>query len=122
MCHYMLPGASQNPSPDSPPGLYAEGAVQWFLEAISNAGTVPGDYVAKLFGGGRMFGSNTPNAEPAGYGLDICDRNIACGRELLQEKGFKVAAEDVGGAGSREVLFEIWSGDAWVCRGPELAV
>ena len=124
MCHFMLPCATPGSPTPSSPGLYADGALRLFLEEIEKIGTHPREYIVKLFGGGSMFAQAPAPTEADGaersWRSDICDRNVRVGRELLSAQGFSITSEDVGGKGSREVIFEIWSGDAWVARGPEL--
>ena len=60
-----------------------------------------------------MFSS----AHKAKRSLDISDRNIACGRQLIAQHGFRIAAEDLGGEGHRNVILDLWSGDVWVRLG-----
>lgn len=127
MCHYMLPapvvtGATAGPLN----GLYATDAVRLFLREMSITGTKPSDYVVKMFGGGSMFPEHSSTSacstecEPAVRVAcrDVPCKNILTGHELLEAEGFRLSAEDVGGTGSRTVIFEVWSGDVWVRRVP----
>ena len=123
MCHYMLPfpGVDRLSSKEEP-GLYAVDAVELFAKAALAAGTLPREYVVKLFGGGNMFGPavHTCELECATAELGNCRnvgcRNVLAGRTLFGQRGFRVAVEDVGGEGSRQINFEIWTGDVWVRR------
>ena len=38
----------------------------------------------------------------------------------MTQYGFEVHAEDMGGAGHRNIIFELWSGDVWVRRPREM--
>jgi chemotaxis protein CheD len=38
--------------------------------------------------------------------------------DLLAKAGFTVSAENIGGSGSRTVVFDVWSGDVWVRHVP----
>lgn len=127
MCHYLLPRrGTSDVAQSASEGHYAEGAIQLFLRELRRTRTRPEEYVAKLFGGGCMFrGAGAPEdafatPEPPGAGLNVAEQNVRAGRELLGEHGFSVAAEQVGGFGSRLLIFEIWSGDVWLRRGNAL--
>lgn len=115
MCHYMLPsrGGRRTGTPD---GRYADEVMQLFLCEVVATGTEPAEYEVKLFGGGNMFAAQ---AERNGSGSDrstasLSQRNIDVGRHLLREHGFHIKAENVGGKGRRNIIFDIWSGDVWV--------
>lgn len=115
MCHYMLPerGAVAGAGPD---GRYADEALGLLLDEMRAAGTPPGEYQAKLFGGGRMF------AFDAGRGVpDIGGRNVAAARRLLLRHGLEPAGGHLAGTGHRSIVFEVASGAVWVRHMPELA-
>jgi chemotaxis protein CheD len=127
MCHYMLPSTcGSRPPVRGPAGLYALDALQLFRREIHNAGTQPSDYIAKMFGGGSMFPEYAhdaqcapPCAEAARQACrDVPCKNIVTGHVLLEREGIALAAEDVGGEGSRVLIFDVWTGDAWVRRSP----
>jgi chemotaxis protein CheD len=109
MAHYMLP---QRPSRGTQPldGRYAEEVMLMFQRELQDTRTRPGEYQVKLFGGGRMFA----HARNAKRHVDVQDRNIDIGRLLMVQHGFKVLAEDLGGDGHRNVVFDLWSGDVWL--------
>ena len=127
MCHYMLP--FRQDSAAALDGRYAEEALHLFLHEIRLAHTRPSEYRIKVFGGGDMFpGLNRKNrCEPHMNREDInACRNVSCknaaiARSLLALHGFKIEAEDLGGDGHRQVIFDIWSGHAWV-RKPPVAI
>lgn len=112
MCHYMLPKRVGVPTgPLS--GRYAEEAMELFMRELQARGTHPAEYQVKLFGGGHMFAHLADRQDDA-----VAARNIEAGRRLLEQRGFRVQAEDVGGAGHRQVIFELWNGHVWVKRTP----
>lgn len=111
MCHYMLaerPVKRHRPSAKPLDGRYAEEAFALFLAQVEAAGTRPGEYQAKLFGGGNMFARVGNDAK--GIGL----RNIERGRELLANSHIPLVAEHVGGSGRRRLHFDLPSGHAWL--------
>lgn len=118
MCHYMLAlrpaGSDKKLDPK-----YAEDAIAIFMRDTDRNGTDPNDYLIKIFGGGNMF-PNNHSCRPAQFGClsegcsSVSCRNVVLGREILKRYGLKIAAEHVGGAGHRQVIFDIWSGDVWM--------
>lgn len=114
MCHYMLPtrirgtGAALD-------GRYGDEALDILTKEIKAAHVYPHEFEAKLFGGGNMF-QHAGTAKNSS--VQVSDRNIAAGRELVQRHGFMLKAEQMGGHGHRQVAFDIWSGHAWVKHAP----
>lgn len=108
MCHYMLPSRQGRGAPGAD-GKYADEALGLLFEEIRRSGTALEDYQVKLFGGGNMFHRQV-RATQTHIGI----RNADAGRELVRQHGMCLAAEDLGGAGHRTVLFDIWSGHVWV--------
>lgn len=112
MCHYMLPRRPRHKSSDILDGRYAEDVMQLFMQELKRTKTKPFEYTAKLFGGGNMFSQiNKKTAHK-----QISTQNIDFGRNVMTQYGFKVHAEDMGGAGHRNIVFDVWSGDVWVRR------
>ena len=109
MCHYMLPGYRQRPKERELDGRYADEAIQLFLRELHKTGTKPEEYEAKLFGGGNMFPGRKPDRL-----FNVPDKNVDVGYQLLEMHGFRVKAKHLGGKGHRNVIFDIWSGYAWV--------
>ncbi len=131
MCHFLLPARRPNAAIDeSMPGLYAEDVMGLFASALSATNTRPRDYVVRIIGGGNMF---PDQLTPAACRNDSCTdvrrsgcqsigcRNIGVARSLLLAAGFVIASENVGGQGSRQVIFELWSGDVWIRRGAAMS-
>lgn len=123
MCHYML--ASRNIQVrNGLDGRYADEAIlMFFMEAV-NHDTDPNQYVVKIFGGGNMFANNRLHVPcenaPCAEVIDSC-RNVSCknivkGISLLEELNFTITSRDLGGIKSRNIIFDVWSGDVWVRR------
>jgi chemotaxis protein CheD len=131
MCHFLLPARRPStPVDESMPGLYAEDVMGLFADALCATNTLPHEYIVKVAGGGNMFPDQlTPAACRDGGCTDarrggcqsIGCRNIGAARELLDAAGFVIASESVGGQGSRQVIFELWSGEVWVKRGAAMS-
>lgn len=108
MCHYLLPSrdTAHNRHLD---GRYADEALGLFLVEIARSGLPPQQYEAKIFGGGNMFPVVKRTEK-----LDVGARNVAHGLHVLNGLGFKVKGKHLSGAGHRNIIFEVWSGDVWV--------
>lgn len=120
ICHFMLPTRGRrNGEPD---GRYGDEAMALFMREIRKRGCHPSQFQVKLFGGGRMFntGENKKimfqHEEQAGC-QDVPCRNGRAARILAKHHGFNVVAEDLGGNGHRQLVFDLGSGDVWVRRG-----
>lgn len=112
MCHYMLPQRPRKRQGEALDGRYAEDAMHMFMRELGRSETNPTDYRVKLFGAGQMF--DKPN-KPKRH-VDICERNMDAGRELIVRHRFRLEGEDVGGQGHRNVILDLWSGDVWLKR------
>lgn len=110
MCHYMLPARGRGKI-KALDGRYADEAVLLLLKEAMRHQTNPYDYEVKLFGGGNMFARQSKSSRPV---LNVADRNVIAGQELLQRHGFAIAAEHLGGDGHRNIIFDISTGDVWV--------
>lgn len=115
MCHYMLPGRIRGKGMVQD-GRYGDEALDLLLSEMKTARSHPNEYEAKLFGGGHMFQHGFHTAKDRGG--QVPDNNIAAGRELVHRHGFKVKAEQLGGWGHRQVIFDLWSGHVWVRHTP----
>lgn len=131
MCHYLLPaGKSDESSRKGQNGLYAEEAVVLFERAFRAAGTQAREYVVNMFGGGSMFPQYSlgracelacdPRLPPT-VCRDVPCKNVTQGKSIFASRGFVIAGEDVGGLGSRQLIFDVWTGDVWVRRGKVVA-
>lgn len=127
MCHYML-ASSPRRRVQQLDGKYGEDAILMFFAEAIRRDTDPRDYVVKIFGGGNMFPGHKGHwpceTRPCEDVIDGC-RNVSCkngqiGRALVKRHGMKIAAEHVGGAGHRNVIFDIATGHVWVRQAPML--
>ena len=118
LCHFMLPTRNAYARHGHPPhghgghgahldGRYADEAMYLLLRGMHAAGAKPHEFDAKLFGGGRMSAGE-------GTAGDVPFRNIVAARALVQQHGLRLRAEHLGGQGHRNLLFELWSGDAYL--------
>lgn len=112
MCHYMLPGAPKAKR-DALDGRYADEALELMLREIRNAYTSPADYLVKLFGGGHMFSAHQSVRES-----HVGAKNVEMARILMKRHGFSISAEQLGGVGHRNVMFDIGNGHVWVRHQP----
>jgi chemotaxis protein CheD len=109
MCHYILPNRRRSPH-DKLDGRYAEEAIELFMDQIKSANTRPRDYQVKIFGGGNMF----PHYKRPGKCADVPYQNVIAARELIKRHGLNLVGENLGGAGHRQVVFEVWNGYVWM--------
>lgn len=127
ICHYLLPTRGSARVDDGyQPGLYADEVMVLFADALRGSQTRPADYVVKIAGGGNMFPQQMAASHCRAGGCSpqrrmVCQsvgcRNIDAARTLLQGAGFSINSENVGGEGSRTVMFDLWSGELWLKRG-----
>ncbi len=111
MCHYMLPERGSDRVTHDRPGRYADTAVALQLEEMDAVGTLHQEYQVKLFGGGNMFPETHKNMNTM---FQVGSRNVQAARQLAKQHGFTCVAEHLGDIGHRNVIFEVWSGQAWV--------
>jgi len=114
MCHYLLAQReSYLKNLQHPDGYYGTDAVRYFGAEIDRRRLAREDFEVKLFGGGTMFEATQarPNL------LNVSNNNVAEGRRLLEEQGFMIKAEDVGGVRYRKIFFDLATGDVWVKYG-----
>lgn len=104
MSHFLLP---ERPGPGAPDGRYGADALAFMLDGLSGHGVRGAECEAKIFGGGDMF--------PGRYrdGPGIGRRNGAAAHALLDGAGIAVVSESLFGAGHRQILFDVDSGDVW---------
>jgi len=127
MCHYLLPARGNTRLPaDSAPGYYADEVMRLFANQLTATRTLASMYVVKVFGGGNMFPDRLTDPDCRNQVCSDAQRaicysvgcqNISAARRLLASHGFSIMFEDVGGHGSRQLLFDVWSGDVWVKQG-----
>lgn len=108
MSHFLLAerGAGPNLAND---GRYGEEAIWLMLRELVRVKVDPTQCQAKIFGGGDMFprlgGKDS---------LNIGQKNGEAARHMLRSHGITVVSESLFGAGHRQVIFDVASGDVWV--------
>jgi chemotaxis protein CheD len=127
MCHFLLPVRGSAAGNDHGAAMYAEQAVELFEREFLRRGVSKENFVIKMFGGGSMFPQHSASRPCMGSCTDraavvpcrdVPCSNITLGRALFEQHGFVITGGDVGGTGSRQLIFDVWSGDVWVRRGP----
>jgi chemotaxis protein CheD len=114
MSHYMLPKRLVHRKKDTTlDGRYADEVMEMFMRQLRHSHSKPAEFEVKIFGGGRMFQPSAKAVKPRAH-IDISERNVQIGRELVSRYGFRFTAEDLGGNGHRNVMLDLWSGDVWV--------
>ena len=104
MSHFLLPEHSGGGAPD---GRYGADALELMLEGLRGYGVRGADCQAKIFGGGDMFPGQPRR------GISIGHKNGVAARTLLGDEGIAVVSESLFGAGHRQIVFDVASGDVW---------
>ena len=105
MCHYMLPGRYQPRNGQPVDGKYGNEAMRLFMLELEKRHTRPAQYRVNLYGGGNMF--SRPSSSP----MNIGQQNIEKAYRLLDEFGFTLSFDHMGGFGRRKIAFDVWSGE-----------
>ena len=109
MCHFLLPSRPGGPKGGKPDARYADEAMTLFLAEIARTGTRCAGYEAMLVGGGDQYpGVRTHPSR------SVSQRNLEAARELTRRHGIRVKAENMGGVGARNVIFDLRDGSVWV--------
>lgn len=93
---------------------YVFDAVQMFEQAVDRAGTFRSDYVVKLFGGSTTMEKQPLMRERYISGTSTGQTNAQFARRLLLNRGFRIESEHTGDVGYRNLIFDMWSGNAWL--------
>ncbi|MDE0855394.1 MAG: chemotaxis protein CheD [Nevskia sp.] len=93
---------------------YVDEALELMLAGLAQGGVRPKDCRAKVFGGGNMF----PNQKAGGSGRSVGRSNGEAALALLQAKGIPIESQDLFGAGHRQIIFDIRTGDVWSRQTP----
>jgi chemotaxis protein CheD len=108
MCHYMLPCRPDRHFGELD-GRYADEATALLFREMRQIGTQPAEYQVKVFGGGNMFpGQRKDDGDHVGA------RNVEAARDIVRAHGLNTVCEHLAGAGHRNVIFDVWSGNVWV--------
>jgi chemotaxis protein CheD len=109
MCHFVLPSRpGRGAALDA---RYGDEAVDLLLAEIRSHGLKPGQFQARLFGGGDMFpGMARPGVAHVGL------RNAQTARALILRAGAALVESDLAGIGHRSLVFELSSGSVQLKR------
>src|SRR5690606_13074819 len=108
MTHFLLAEPSAN-SRDryGASARYGAFAMEQLINRVLSLGTGRKQNLEiKLFGGGLINRALT----------DIGAKNIAFAREFLENEGYQLSKEDLGGTYARRVMFKPYSGRAFIKR------
>lgn len=112
MCHIMLPTRTHTQKAAScaeTSGKYADEAIALMMEEMAELKIKAGECQVKVFGGSNMFSRLNLKTKH-----QIGDRNLEAVLKILKKNGFDIHATNYGGEEARYVVFDVWSGDAWV--------
>jgi chemotaxis protein CheD len=90
-------------------GHYGSEAMWLMLRELVRADVNPAECEAKVFGGGNMFPKQRRSTT-----LNVGEKNGEAARSWLRDYGIRKVSEDLFGAGHRQLIFDIASGDVWV--------
>lgn len=88
--HIMLPEIPSNRE-SANPAKYADSGIELLLDKLRKAGASTRRLRAKIAGGAQMFDFKNSNSQ-----MQIGARNIEAVKRILEKKGIKLLAEDVG--------------------------
>jgi chemotaxis protein CheD len=107
MCHYMLAsrGGCIDCNSRELDGRYADEALRMFLHEIDRRLTRPSDWQVQMFGGGNQFPDHHVSSA-----IDVSQHNVAAGLWLLDQYGFVLHTQHLGGTGYRRLSFDVATG------------
>ncbi|WP_018605289.1 chemotaxis protein CheD [Uliginosibacterium gangwonense] len=109
MCHFLLPTRGHSHHHRDLDGRYCDEAIALFAKAMARHRTPPNEYEAKVFGGGNMFPAHIHRGAS-----NIGARNAESALRHLDTLGIRISKHHLCGAGHRQVIFEVWTGDVWL--------
>jgi len=95
MCHYMLPlwNGDGLASPK-----YGNIAIEKLLDKMINFGSKKHNIKAKVFGGGEVIETKSPQ-------FNIGQRNISLAKDMLAEANIPIISSSIGGKLGRKIIF-----------------
>lgn len=107
MLHSMMPMSSSNPTKaGEAPAMYTDTGAALLLQRLFDMGATKANLTAKVVGAASHLDQNGI--------FRIGEKNYAVVRKVLWKNGILIAAEDVGGANSRTVYFEVGTGRVFI--------
>ena len=113
MNHILRPGRADTKDRKLAARFSFDG-VEQLIEEVLKQGARRDRLEAKVFGGGRSLAS-------VSEALTVGGRNTDSVFECLMDQGIKVVSQDIGGDGSRRILFHTDTGDVFVKRNQATA-
>ena len=104
LLHVMLPARTDPRDPKV--FKYADSGIHETVRKLTAFGMLKSRTIVKIAGGAKMF--DIKGSSDFG---NIGKRNAAMVKKVLQEEGFRIAAEDTGGAYARTMLLNVSNGD-----------
>ena len=104
MAHILLPNKSLSRATENP-AKFPQSAVPLLVEKMAALGADPKRMTAKLIGGASMFGNLTPSGA-----VQMGERNVVAARQVVQDQGITIAAEETGGTVGRSVRMQASDG------------
>lgn len=112
MLHVMLPDSSINPEKSrEKPAMFVDTAVPLLFRECYAAGARKERMIVKVAGGAARAQGGAPDS------FQIGKRNMLTLRKLLWKNGVLIRGQEVGGTVSRDLLFDVASGDVKVRSG-----
>lgn len=103
MIHFMLPSSSMSPEKArEKPAMFGDTGVPLLFESMYALGTSKKDLTVKVVGGAKICDDHGV--------FDIGRRNHLIVRQMFWKVGVVIAAEEVGGDGSRTARLEVATG------------
>ncbi|GAA5784231.1 putative chemoreceptor glutamine deamidase CheD [Chitiniphilus shinanonensis] len=114
VCHFLLPERLRhNRGGLTQDGRYGAEAFGLLLAQAHRRGCATHDFEAKLFGGARVFDSQSVSE-------GVGEANARFAEQLLHDADIPLLSSDLGGAGYRFLRVDLGQGDVWVRRGHPL--
>ena len=104
MAHVLLPNKSLSRNAENP-AKFPQSAVPLLVERMQGLGAEKSRLTARLVGGASMFG----NLSPSGA-VQMGERNVVASRQVLEEQGITITAEDTGGTTGRSIRLQAVDG------------
>jgi len=107
MSHFLLPSRG-TPATGTLDGRYGDEAMCLMLDELARFNIHAKECHAKVFGGASMF-----PAQSQADAMHVGHRNGEAARQLLHAHGITIVSESLFGAGHRQIVFDVQSGDVW---------
>ena len=108
MAHVLLPNKSLSRNAENP-AKFPQSAVPLLVERMQGLGAEKSRLTARLVGGASMFG----NLSPSGA-VQMGERNVVASRQVLEEQGIRITAEDTGGTTGRSIRLQAADGALFI--------